>query len=237
MKKAVLVTGASKGIGLAVAEKLAAQGREVVGLARQTAGMSFPGTLMTCDLSKEEETGSVLRDVAARFAIEGIVNNVGVASPQPLGKIDLSVLESVFGLNVRTAVQVTQFFVDTMKQSGSGRIVNVCSRAIHGAVDRTAYAAAKSALVGCTKTWALELAEYGITSNAVAPGPVETQLFRKTRPVGSEAEKLVLSTIPMRRLGTAAEVAAAVCFLLSEEASFITGQILAVDGGGSLGGR
>jgi NAD(P)-dependent dehydrogenase (short-subunit alcohol dehydrogenase family) len=237
MSGAVLVTGASRGIGLAVSEKLAAEGRAVVGLARHATVERFPGTLIACNLAQAAETAGVLRDIAARFEIDGIVNNVGVASPQPLGKIDLPVLEAVFSLNVTAAVQVTQAFVEGMKKRGKGRIVNVCSRAIHGAVDRTAYAAAKSALVGCTRTWALELAEYGITSNAVAPGPIETELFRQTRPVGSEAERRMLATIPMRRLGTTTEVAAAICFLLSDEASFITGQVLAVDGGGSLGGR
>ncbi|MFP3617097.1 SDR family NAD(P)-dependent oxidoreductase, partial [Paraburkholderia sp. SIMBA_050] len=81
-------------------------------------------------------------------------------------------------------IQVTQHFADAMKARGYGRIVNVCSRAIFGSLDRTAYSAAKSALVGCTRTWALELAEHGVTVNAVAPGPIETELFRQTRPVG-----------------------------------------------------
>jgi NAD(P)-dependent dehydrogenase (short-subunit alcohol dehydrogenase family) len=124
-----------------------------------------------------------------------------------------------------------------MKARKEGRIVNICSRVVHGGSDRTSYAAAKSALLGCTRTWALELAPYGITVNAVSPGPIETELFRANHPVGSEAEQRSLSSIPLGRFGQAAEVAAAVTFLLSDEAAYITGQNLGVDGGGSLAGR
>jgi 3-oxoacyl-[acyl-carrier protein] reductase len=104
-----------------------------------------------------------------------------------------------------------------------------------GVAQRTAYAAAKAAVNSFTRTWALELAETGITVNSVAPGPVETAMFRQNTPVGGEAERRFLSLIPMRRLGKPEEIAAAIAFLLSDEAGYITGQTLFVDGGGSTG--
>ena len=104
-----------------------------------------------------------------------------------------------------------------------------------GVANRTAYAAAKAAMLGFTRTWALELAETGITVNAVAPGPTETELFRQNTPTGSEAERRFLSLMPMKRLGRPEELAAAVAFLLPEDAGYITGQTLFVDGGASVG--
>jgi len=234
MKNTYLVTGATKGIGKAISDALSLQGHQVIGIARNIDNIDFRGQLFSCDLSNIEQTEETLALISQSYVIHGIVNNSGISLPQPLGQISFLALEEVWNLNVRAAIQVTQHFVAQLKAQRFGRIVNIGSRAIYGAKQRTAYSAAKSALVGCTKTWALELAEFGITVNCIAPGPIETELFRKTRPVGSEAEKAILETIPLGRIGTPQDVAHAVSFLLSEHAGFITGQVLNVDGGGSL---
>lgn len=232
--KCVLVTGATKGIGWAVSQRLADQGAHVVGLARHTQDIDFPGYLYSCDLGNAGETEDMLRVIREKYPVDAIVNNVGLVLPEALGEIDLASLYQVLDLNVRVAVQVTQTFIPSMKTRKEGRIVNVVSRAAKGAFNRTSYSAAKSALIGCTKTWALELAAYGITVNAVAPGPIETALFRTAYPAGSDAEKKALAGIPMGRLGQPSEVAAAILFLLGPEAGFITGQVVGIDGGGSL---
>ncbi len=233
-KRTVLITGATKGIGLAISQRLASNWK-IVGIARQSTE-NFPGTLFCTDLSDKKATKIALKEIGANYAIDAIVNNVGMAMPafQFLETGDLDELSCLFDLNVRTAVQITQAFIDNMKKQQWGRVINLSSRAAFGVKGLGHYAAAKSALLGLTKTWALELAEFGITVNALSPGAIETEMFRQKRPIGSEAEKKTLATIPMRRIGQPQEIAAAVDFLLSDEAGFITGQTLCVDGGSSI---
>lgn len=233
-QKTVIITGASKGIGLAISKRLLLKGYRVIGIARSNTEESYPGIFIPCDLNDIEKTKMAIQSIANQYQVDIIINNVGIALPQALGEIDLNSLYNVYDLNVRVAVQITQAFSETMKSRNWGRIVNISSRAIFGVKNRSSYAAAKCALIGLTKTWALELAEHGITVNAVAPGPTETELFRKARPVGSNAEKDTLSAIPMNRFGKPEEIAAGVEFLVSDDAGFITGQTLCIDGGSSL---
>jgi|SRR5690625_2526314 len=235
--KCVLITGATQGIGWATSQLLADQGAHVVGIARHTEAIDFPGYLYRCDLANAGDTEEVLRVIREKFPVDAIVNNVGVVKPSALGEVELSDLYEAYDLNVRAAVQVTQAFIATMKARKEGRIVNICSRVVHGGYERTSYCAAKSALLGCTRAWALELAPFGITVNAVSPGPTETVLFRQGHPTGGEREKRALASIPMGRFAQPEEVAAAVIFLLGDAAAYITGQELGVDGGGSLAGR
>lgn len=233
-KRTFLITGASKGIGRALSERLAAQGHNVVGFARG-ADKSFPGTLFPLDVTDRRATDATLRDLTARFSFDGVVNNVGFIRLGRIGEIDIDQFEESFRRNLTPAVQAVQAVLPAMRKKKWGRVVNISSLTILGVPDRTAYAGAKSAISSFTRTWALELAQEGITVNAVAPGPTETEMFRENTPAGSEAERRFLSLIPLKRLGKPDEIAALIAFLLSEDAGFITGQTLFADGGASIG--
>ncbi|HET6555223.1 MAG TPA: SDR family oxidoreductase [Dyella sp.] len=230
-----LVTGATKGIGRAIAERLSGAGHHVVGLARNADDPSFPGTLVAVDLGDRQATAKVLAELQSRFTFDGVVNNFGYVRLAQVDELDESELEQILLLNLMPTLQTTQAVLPAMRKRGWGRIVNITSLVTLGIVGRTAYAAAKSAMHSFTRTWGLELADTGITVNSVAPGPIDTQLFRENAPAGSEAEQRFLSLVPMKRVGKPDEISAAVEFLLSDGAAYITGQTLFVDGGASIG--
>jgi 3-oxoacyl-[acyl-carrier protein] reductase len=234
MTKFIVVTGASKGIGRAAADALAEDGWSVIGVARRSPD-HFPGVFIEADLSERDRTKDLATELVARGRVLGIVNNVGVARHETIGAVDPNVFTTVMDLNVRPALQLTQALLPGMPAARFGRIINITSLVTRGIEFRSSYAAAKAALESITRTMAIELAAEGITANAVAPGPTETDLFRSNNPQGSDGEARYLSRVPMRRFGHPSEVAAAIAFLASNAAAFITGQTLFVDGGASLG--
>lgn len=233
-QRTYLVTGASKGIGRAITNQIVDAGHKVVGVARGKDD-SFPGQLVPVDLGDSEATAKAFADLAREHAFDGVINNAGVARLHDLGDIDLADLDHMVRMNIHATIHATQALLPGMRAKGRGRIVNITSLTVLGMRRRSAYAATKAAIDSLTRTWALELAETGITVNSVAPGPTATELFHQNTPVGSAAEAAFIQDIPMRRLGKPEEIAPAVLFFLSDQASYITGQTLFVDGGGSIG--
>lgn len=239
MSDTFLITGATQGIGLATAKMLIADGHTVVGIARH-AREAFTGQLFTADLADREATVAVLDEITANYEIDGIVNCAGLNIPELLGDVDLDHLQQVFEVNVRATVQCTQALLPDMIACGYGRIVNVSSRGALGRPKRTSYGAAKAGIVGMTRTWALELADKGITANVVSPGATETEMFRRNNLMGPEAEdnrRRFTADVPMGRFGQPDEIAVAIRFFLDRRSSFITGQLLHVCGGSSVGSQ
>jgi len=144
-------------------------------------------------------------------------------------------LDQVVSLNLRCALQCVQALLPGMKAAQFGRVVNISSRAALGKEQRTVYAATKAGLNGMAKVWALELGQYGITANAIGPGPIRTELFEKANPADSPRTRAIIAAIPVQRVGEPEDVANAAAFLLDARSGFITGQVLYVCGGMTVG--
>jgi 2-hydroxycyclohexanecarboxyl-CoA dehydrogenase len=234
-----LVTGAARGIGAAVARRLAASGVRVVAADRDGEGVrSVAGEIgaraLVLDVTEVERVRAAVADTGP-FDIA--VNNAGVDQHAFFTDLAEADWRALLEVNLVSVLAVVHAVLPGMQAARFGRIVNIVSEAARlGSKGGSVYAAAKGGVIAFTKSIARENARYGITANCVAPGPIDTPMLRKgIAEIGEKHLAAIVDFTPMKRLGTADEVAAGVAFLASDEASYITGETLGVSGGMGLG--
>ena len=242
--RVALITGASQGIGQAIAVRLAAAGASVALAARnqdklnevvqQITSVGGKASAFQLDVADEEQIKSVFKAVIAKLGkIDILVNNAGITRDQLVMRMKRADWDAVLGTNLTSAYLCTQQVISPMLKQRWGRIINVTS--IFGQIGQAGqanYASSKAGLIGLTKAIARELGSRNITCNAVAPGFIETNM---TAVLGDDFKQNALKNIPLGRIGTPDDVAGAVAFLASDEASYITGHVLDVNGGLHMG--
>ena len=231
MSQICLVTGASRGIGNAIATELAMRGHTVIGTGTSTAGAEkVTNDLRTAGAEGRGAVLEVIKDITDEFGpISVLVNNAGVTEDNLLMRMKPSQWERTLNTNLASVFALTKLCLKGMTKARYGRIINLSSVVgATGNAGQTNYAASKAGLIGFTKSLALEIASRGITVNAVAPGFIDTDM---TSALGEDQRTKLLEAIPLARLGRADDISKAVAFLVSDDASYITGQVLHVNGG------
>ena len=239
-EKVVVVTGAGRGVGQAIAERLAAEGARVAVTdvdresALATAAALDGAAGFRLDITDAGEVNARIQEIAFTLGpIDALVNNAGWDRLAPFLETDEDLWERIIDINLRGPIRITKAVLPQMVERRSGRIVNISSDAGRvGSTGEAVYSACKAGIIGFGKTVAREMARYGITVNAICPGPTATPLLESM--VGEGNDKLIDSLkrgIPMRRLGLPEDIAGAVAFVVSDDAGFITGQTLSVSGG------
>ncbi len=238
--KVSLITGAAQGIGEATALKFAREGAIVVvcdvqqaGIDQvvaqcEAAGAQAVGYVM--DVTNREQVESVVAQVKARFGrIDALINNAGITQDARLQKMTLAQFDRVIDVNLRGVFHCAQTVADVMVAQGSGSIVNASSVVgIYGNFGQTNYAATKFGVIGFTKTWSRELGAKGVRVNAVAPGFITTPMVKA---MPENVLQSMEAKVPLKRLGEPEEIANVYAFLASDEASYINGAVISVDGG------
>jgi NAD(P)-dependent dehydrogenase (short-subunit alcohol dehydrogenase family) len=238
MSKVVVVTGAARGIGLAIARRFLAGGWRAAlldidkaTLAAAAKGLGSEALALPCDVAEPGQVRAAIEQVAARFGrIDALVNNAGIAVFKPLLETTYEEWTRVLAVNLTGPFLCTQACAAVMHKGGGGSVVNIGSiSGVRASTLRVAYGTSKAALAHLTKQLAAELGNAGIRVNGVAPGPVDTAMAQQVHTPAIRAD--YHDAIPLNRYGTEEEIAAAVWFLCSDEASYVNGQMLAVDGG------
>jgi NAD(P)-dependent dehydrogenase (short-subunit alcohol dehydrogenase family) len=234
--RAYLVTGASNGIGAAIAALLLAQGHTVLNVDLKAPATTPEGMVVfEADLTNEQQTKDIAARLASEYAIVGLVNNAGATRPGTAETATLEALDFVCNLHLKASLIFIQAALPAMKEAGFGRIVMLASRAALGKPNRVVYSATKAGMIGMARTLAMELGVHGITVNSIAPGPIATELFMSSNPADAPATKAIINSTVCKRLGTPEDVARAAGFFLDEANGFVTGQVMYVCGGTTLG--
>ena len=234
--KVALVTGAGRGIGATIAETLAREGAFVVvnyrgsGQAAQELAEKIGGVAMQCDVADFEACENMIKTIIETYGhLDILVNNAGITRDGLLMKMSEEDFDAVLNTNLKGAFNCIKHISRQMLKQKSGHIVNISSVVgISGNSGQTNYSASKAGIIGFTKSLAKEVASRNIRVNAVAPGFIETNM---TDVLKDDIKEEISKNIPLKRMGTADDVANAVKFLVSEESSYITGQVIQVDGG------
>ncbi|MCA1868896.1 SDR family oxidoreductase [Agrobacterium genomosp. 3] len=235
MSRCAVVTGGARGIGASIVARLRDEGCHVTALDLAEPEGQGPDRFVRVDLSDAEAARTACNAIAAEGPVDCLVNNVGIVAPAPLESVELEDLDRLFHINLRPSLIAAQAFVPGMKAAGQGRIVMNNSRVTLGKELRSLYSATKGAAQSMARTWALELAPFGITVNCVSPGPIATEAFWQNNPPDSPRTHGIIDKVPMRRMGSGADVAQAVAFFCDERSGFITGQTVYVCGGVTVG--
>jgi 3-oxoacyl-[acyl-carrier protein] reductase len=234
--KTMVITGGNRGIGEDITQRFLDAGYKVINISRQEPSFSHDNLeTFIADLADRKVTEDIAKQISADNEVTSFVHNAGVIRPDLLDDVKLEDLDYLTQLHIGSAITLSQAFLDSMRKNHFGRIVLISSRGVLGLVTRTNYAATKAGQIGLVRTWALELAKDGITVNAVAPGPIETDMFHELVPEDSEQKLKIADSVPVKRVGNAADIGRVVEFLCEPESSFITGQTWYVCGGASLG--
>lgn len=235
--KVALVTGASRGIGRAIAEQLAAQGAHVIGTATSATGaakiseyLAQQGRGLVLDVTDDASIEQLFADIKSEFTtIDILVNNAGITADNVMLRMKQQQWQQVIDTNLTSVFKLSKAALRGMMKARYGRIINIGSVVgTMGNAGQVNYAAAKAGLLGFTKSMAREVASRGITVNAVAPGFIATDM---TEQLNDEQKQNIFQQVPSQRLGEPSEVAATVLFLASEQAGYITGETLHVNGG------
>lgn len=239
-----IITGASQGIGACIAKRLAQDGFDVVinhypsdgdkekalAVAEECRAFGVKAECYAADVSKFDQCEAMVKQVKADFGnIDALVNNAGITKDKLLARMSEDEYDAVIAVNQKSVFNMTKFVTAVMMKQRSGRIVNVASVAgLYGNAGQMNYSASKAAIIGMTKTTAKEFGSRNITCNAVAPGFIHTPM---TDVLSDEIKAKMLDSVALRRYGEPEEIASVVSFLVSDNASYVTGQVIEISGG------